>query len=168
MAVFNFFVVASGAALAGVGVTLEHSGRFAFLGVLLGLLLSLISFVFWKLDARGSHLIKHAERAIARLEASLPEAGRLVSSEGVDPAGSNGGIWTFGRAFRCTFVVVALAGMVAAGLSAACGAGLISFDGRSEQQPAARPRCPVAAPNQREAPDPRAANKRVRALPPKK
>lgn len=135
MAVFNFFVVASGAALAGVGVALEHSGRFAFLGVLLGLLVALTSFVFWKLDARGSHLIKHAEDALVRLEVSLPDAGRVVTTEA--DVGSASPMWTFGRAFRCTFLVVAIAGLLAAGLSAACGAGLISFDDRRDRATAA-------------------------------
>lgn len=72
ISIFNYFVVISGAVSAGIAATWQGSQHFSIVGIVLGLLLSVVSFVFWKLDQRVSFLIKHAESALAEVEQSLP------------------------------------------------------------------------------------------------
>lgn len=64
----SFFLFASGAIAAGLAATLQGTPRFSSLGIALGALLMLVSFIFWKLDQRVSFLIKHAEQALAETE----------------------------------------------------------------------------------------------------
>ena len=113
---FNFFVVLSGLVTAGLGATMQGSPRIAILGILLGVVLMLLSFVFWKLDQRSSFLVKHAEDAGIEIENYLlPPAGRLFASE---PARLQSvvagrwlfGMWTFGRSLRFAFGGMALVG----------------------------------------------------------
>ncbi len=117
MSVFNFFLVLSGIVLAGLAATLQSSSPVPVFGLVLGLLLSLVSYIFWKLDQRVSFLIKFAECSLAELEGSLPEAGRLFRRE---PAASHGPQstgnfwtrqWTYGRSFRVAFSIMALFGV---------------------------------------------------------
>jgi len=68
MSVFNFFLALSGVVSAGLAALVQGSAHLIFLGILLGLLLVLVSFIFWKLDQRVSFLIKHAEDALSELE----------------------------------------------------------------------------------------------------
>lgn len=82
MSVFNFVLALSGVASAGLAALLQGSSRLSFLGVLRGVLLALVAFVFWKLDQRVSFLIKHAEAALSELEHALPdERARLFLCE---------------------------------------------------------------------------------------
>jgi hypothetical protein len=93
------------------------------LGVVLGTMLSLVSFLFWKMDQRVSFLIKHAESALAELEAVLPTAAsKLFSNEPAftESARISGNtwtrLWTYGRSFRVTFWAVGFFGAAAASL----------------------------------------------------
>lgn len=122
--VFNYFLVLSGAVVAGLAATLQGSPRFSFVGAVLGVLLALVSFVFWKLDQRVSFLIKHAEAALAEVEKALPtesarlfllEPGRAETAAKSAPWWTRQ--WTYGRAFRFVFVVMALFGIIGAVLS---------------------------------------------------
>jgi hypothetical protein len=119
IAIFNFFIVASGAAFAGIGVTLQQGATFSIVGIAVGLLLALTAFLFWKLDSRASALIKHAEGALSRLEENLPETGRLFAREATGTGKAEAGKWTFGRVFRFTFASVGMAGLIGAALSLA-------------------------------------------------
>ncbi len=125
LTVFNFYVVLAGLVAAGLSATLQGSPRFAMLGVVLGLILSLLSYVFWKLDQRGSFLVKHAEEAMSEMEnATLPEISRLFMREPkrFQTQRIARGLWTFGRSFRLVFGVMAafgLCGAFIAGLRAA-------------------------------------------------
>jgi hypothetical protein len=134
MAVFNFFLVVSGAAAAGLAATLQGSPRLALVGVALGLLLVLVAFVFWKLDQRVAFLIKHAEAALAEVERSLPEqSARLFLSEPQSTSTARRAAgwwvrqWTYGRAFRFVFWIMGLIGIAGAALSACKAAGLVSL-----------------------------------------
>jgi len=130
MSVFNFFVVMSGALAAGVAASLQGSQKLAGVGIVLGALLPLVSFVFWKLDQRVSFLIKHAESALAEIESSLPaESARLFSLEPTSTTAAKQRAnrwvrqWSYGRSFRLIFVVMALFGFgsaVLAGLKFWC------------------------------------------------
>jgi len=128
--VFNYFLFASGATAAGLAATLQGTARFSSLGIALGVLLMLVSFIFWKLDQRVSFLIKHAEQALAETEQafSAKEACLFlfepkVTTESSDAANWWSRQWTYGRAFRFVFVVMGLFGVCGAGLSAAKFAG---------------------------------------------
>lgn len=121
MSVFNFFVVMSGALAAGVAASLQGSPKLAGVGIVLGTLLPLVSFVFWKLDQRVSFLIKHAESALADIEASLPaKSARLFSLEPASTVAAKQNVspwvrqWSYGRSFRLIFVVMALFGLCSA------------------------------------------------------
>jgi hypothetical protein len=97
---------------------------FALLGAGLGLLLMLVSFVFWKLDQRTSFLIKHAETAIIELEDALPvRIARVMTREPVRTAAAEKGpvltrLWTYSTVFRFVFVVMGLVGFVGTSLCA--------------------------------------------------
>lgn len=125
MSVFNFFVVMSGALAAGVAASLQGSAKLAGIGIVLGSLLPLVSFVFWKLDQRASFLIKHAEAALAEIESSLTtERARLFSLEPASTAAAKKEAhlwvrqWSYGRSFRLIFIVMAIFGVGSACLSA--------------------------------------------------
>lgn len=125
MAVFNFFMIMAAALAAGIAASLQGSAKLAAIGVVLGLLLTLASFVFWKLDQRVSFLIKHAEVALAEIEVTLPaERARLFSLEpaSTKKAESNASFWSrhwsYGKSFRLIFVVMAVFGLCSAALSA--------------------------------------------------
>lgn len=50
--VFNYFVVFAGILSTGLAATIRAPNRLAFVGIALRLLLSFLSFLFWKLDQR--------------------------------------------------------------------------------------------------------------------
>jgi hypothetical protein len=134
ISIFNYFLVLSGAVAAGLATTLQGSQRFSSLGVVLGLLLAVISFVFWKLDSRVSFLIKHAESALAEVEQSLPtHAVRLFLMEPSKANATSGASswwsrsWTYGKAFRFVFAVMGLFGVAGAVLSALKFLGVVSW-----------------------------------------
>jgi hypothetical protein len=124
MTIFNFFTVLSGFVAAGLATALQGTAKLAVLGIGLGILLALLSFVFWKLDERTSFLVKHAERAIAELEAlTLADSGRLFLTERDQSKSANGTshfrrLWTYGQCFRLMFGTMACTGCVGAILSA--------------------------------------------------
>lgn len=122
MSVFNFFIVISALVATGMAASLRGRGVVALVGTVLGFLLALVSFIFWKLDQRVSFLLKHAESALSALEASLPELGtRLFAQEPELTARrtSSGSVWSrhwsYGRSFRTVFLAMGIFG-VAGGL----------------------------------------------------
>jgi hypothetical protein len=117
MSLFNFFLVLAGLVAAGLAACAERSGPLLLLGAALGLLLTLVSFIFWKLDQRVSFFLKHAEEALANIELFMPiTAARLVSNERERTASVCGTgfflfrMWTYGSAFRTVFAVMATVG----------------------------------------------------------
>lgn len=131
---FNYFLVVSGALSAGLATALQGSQRFSSLGIALGILLIVISFIFWKLDQRASHLIKHAESVIADLEQNSPNKKahifrlELKKSEDVlikDYWWSRH--WTYGSSFRFIFITMALFGGAGIALSTLKFIGIISW-----------------------------------------
>jgi hypothetical protein len=126
MSVFNFFLVLSSLAVAGLAASLSRSGPPPLAGVVLGGFLALVSFVFWKLDQRTALLVKHAESALSELEASyLEEVARLFQREParthqfLGPGSAWRQQWTFGRSFRLLFFAVGLLGVSASLVSLA-------------------------------------------------
>lgn len=124
IALFNFFIVLSSFVAAGLGASLQLRGAFELLGSVLGLLLAVVSFTFWKLDQRSSFLIRHAERAMAELENAFPvSVPRLFFNEVHLTAKAASyryhprRLWTYGAAFRFVFWVMGLVGFFGAILS---------------------------------------------------
>lgn len=118
IAVFNFFLILSGLVAAGLAACIQRRDRFQLLGVFLGLLLALVSFIFWKLDQRTSFLVKHGEGAIAELERLLPNAAaRLVLNErgrtqvAISSRNRLSSVWTYGLAFRVVFTTMGIVGV---------------------------------------------------------
>lgn len=67
--VFNFFVVLSGLILTGIGSALRQGGASGHvLMAVFGLLLALLSAVFWQLDSRTRELIHTAEDVLGEVE----------------------------------------------------------------------------------------------------
>lgn len=124
--VFNYFIVLSGILATGLASAIQASPRLAAVGVVLGLLLSLLSFVFWKLDQRTSFLIKHAEQLIKAVE---PAVATLFQEEvaKTEDARKTKGLWTYGRAFRVIFLVMGLVGIAGAAVSGLRWSGELSW-----------------------------------------
>lgn len=158
LTLFNFFTVLTGFATAGIAATLQGSARFSILGVALGALLVLLSFVFWKLDQRAAFLVKHAEAVQKLAEAELlPEAARLVATEPTAFAAAQSAdarfrrVWTFGASFRLIFGAAALFGTVSAVLCGFRFAGVVDWNPpaaaetiKGREVPAAAPPAPAA------------------------
>lgn len=68
MSSFNFFVVIAALLTTVIAATFKTDCTNHWLCVPLGMSLSVISYVFWKLDQRTRFLIKHAENALKKLE----------------------------------------------------------------------------------------------------
>lgn len=65
---FNFYIVMSTLLATGLFATLEGNTRVQPIDVVLGLLLILLSFVFYKLDRRNKVFISNAENALKYME----------------------------------------------------------------------------------------------------
>ena len=66
----NFFVLFASSMAAGMISTFQFKAY--VLGVAIGLLLSFVSFIFWKFDERNKYLIKISEKALIELESNFP------------------------------------------------------------------------------------------------
>lgn len=134
IAVFNYFLFLSGALATGLAASLQGSQKFSSLGIVLGTLLTVTSFIFWKLDQRVSFLIKHAESALSVAERSIPdERFRLFHSEpttrGLVISQQNFWTcqWSYGASFRAVFWGMGIFGASGAALSAMKFFGALSF-----------------------------------------
>jgi hypothetical protein len=115
--VFNFFVASAGLLVTSLAYTLQAPRSMWPLGLAASLLLVVISFVFWKLDARVSSIIKSSEEVVGRAEAILiNDPGlRVVSAERELTAKTQFGMhkaWTYGQSFRRIFSIMALIGVI--------------------------------------------------------
>jgi len=125
LTMFNFFVAFSTIALAAIGAAIQAGESFAYFGVLMGLVVPAISFVFWQLDRRTAFLVKHGENIAVKLENELFEAGHRVfdlepESFNARRVGSKFG-WrrmrSYRELFQMLYVVVAVIGLIGSGLS---------------------------------------------------
>lgn len=140
--VFNFFIVFSGLILAGLGALLQGEPRLSILGVVLGLLLLLLSIVFWQLDRRVSFMIKHSETALTVAEkALLPPDLHIVDSEpaAFAHAKQTHKLWTYGKSFRIIFVCMGIIGLAASGISAMRFGGIVDWTEQQEANQALPP-----------------------------
>lgn len=138
MTLFNYFTVLAGLMSAGIASALQSDGAFAVLGAVLGILLALLSFVFWKLDQRVSFLIKHGEDILSQVETrTLPAPARIFTNEPTVSATAAarttaiGRVWTFGSSFRLVFLAAGLIGVSCSGLAALKASGIVSIASRT-------------------------------------
>lgn len=122
MTLFNYFSAFSGLVVASIGSTFQADSKYAFVGAGLGVALSVVSFIFWKIDQRISFLVKHAEDIHVYLESGFPKPLQLFSSEpnkfGERSAGGQlKGMWTIGKSFRCLFLIMGFTGVLSAAAS---------------------------------------------------
>jgi hypothetical protein len=77
--VFNFFLILVGASIAAFGATLaKPESSHPLFHAVLGVLISVCSFLFWRLDRRSTRLIKLAEAPLRSFES------RLTAQTGID------------------------------------------------------------------------------------
>jgi len=72
---FNFYLVICGLIIAAYAAALRDS-QDTSVALLLGFVLSLMSFVFWKLDRRNRQMIWNAEQALKEIEDSFDSVDR--------------------------------------------------------------------------------------------
>jgi hypothetical protein len=114
ISVFNFFVVLSGILATGIGAGSQVGKSMALLVAILGALLTFLSYVFYRLDGRGSELVKLGERSLIACELRcMPLYAQIVVQEEKERKSERPRTWTFGRSFRLIFWVMGTAGLVA-------------------------------------------------------
>lgn len=115
MTVFNFYLIITGLLAAGLSACVIQMEKLSVIAGVLGLFLSFVSFIFWKLDQRVSLMIKSSEKIIIDIEKKLELPVESVFSE--DFSEINNGFlhilspWTYGRCFRLSFFVVGMIGV---------------------------------------------------------
>lgn len=142
LTVFNYYVAISGTILAALGAVAQSSERYSMVGVLLGALLTIISFLFGKLDARTAFLVKHAEGIIKKIEMqSIPNHLQVFGLEDTETkkAQLNKNVftkmYTYGSIFSFLFYIVGTIGMIGSLLLASRIAGLIDWSEDKEKSP---------------------------------
>ena len=68
MSTFNFFIVIAALMTTALAKTFERDFQYSYVGIILGIGLSLSAYIFWKLDQRVRFLIKHAEGVLKEIE----------------------------------------------------------------------------------------------------
>lgn len=129
---FNFFLILVAVILGGLLAFVKDAKLPPLGGVPGGLLLIILSWVFWKLDTRNRELIHHAEEALRTIEADIPETEspkqlRLFTEEDekTDKCRSEAKLtwnplsWIVGHynyrdCFRAVFVVTGIMGFIIA------------------------------------------------------
>ncbi len=130
---FNFYIALSSLLSGGLAASFTTEVSLPYLGLLLGFLLVLLSFVFWKLDCRNRDLIKGAEEALRFFEAesplpdegSRPHPAKRFSREAFDTAQCTATIswrvwrnhYTYSWCFRVVFVTFGIVGVLGGALS---------------------------------------------------
>lgn len=126
LSLFNFFVVLCGLILAAWATVMTADKPIPLVGVLLSLLLSFFSYVFWRMDQRNADLTKRSERLMGQAEKRMFEKGECLfcQAEVDEPLGSPLNLlakhWSHGTALRVMFSVIAMLGIAGAVYSASC------------------------------------------------
>jgi len=115
MTVFNFYLIITGLVSAGLSACVIQMEKLSLAAGVLGLFLSFVSFIFWKLDQRVSLMIKASEKSIVDIENQLALPIECIFTE--DSGSLNKSYffvrspWTYGRCFRLSFFVVGMVGI---------------------------------------------------------
>lgn len=115
---FNYFLFIMTGLGAAIGITLQASSKFAYVGIFLSFFVSLVSFVFWKLDQRTSFLIKESEKTLILLERNSAVDFAIFSKEEANLDKHNKDkfyifkTFTYGNIFRLVFFTTGLVGVL--------------------------------------------------------
>jgi hypothetical protein len=121
--VFNFFLILIGASIAAFGATLaKPESSHPLFHAVLGALISICSFLFWRLDRRSTRLIKLAETRLRALEKSLTDKTGinleiLKESDVKDEIGFLSFFESFSQVYRSVFLVAGIGGNLIFALS---------------------------------------------------
>ncbi len=123
---FNFYIVLSAAIIAASAALIKVAAGLPYAVVPLGAVLSLLSFVFWKLDTRNKQLIKNAEDGLRYVEEHLgllnessqplPTAVFLRDAEYVERQRQRGhrSHWSYSKCFNSAFITLGTVGALSA------------------------------------------------------
>ncbi len=123
---FNFYIVLSSALIAAGAAPLKAGAGVPYPLLPLGSILTLLSFVFWKLDTRNRQLIKNAEDGLRYVEERLglldgsgplrPTAVFLRDAEYVERQRQreHRRHWSYSRCFNAAFITLGTVGALSA------------------------------------------------------
>ncbi len=115
---FNYFLFIMAGLGTAVGVILQSSNKFSYVGIFISIFIIVVSVVFWKLDQRTSFLIKQSEQVFKKLERnSSIDIGIFFNEDAnLERANKNKAfvnqIITYGLLFRSTFFITGLVGVI--------------------------------------------------------
>lgn len=122
---FNFFIVLSSLLVGAMVTTFQKDFRVPYLGAVVGVLLAMLSFIFWKIDVRNKQLIKLAEKAITHFEELAPKPDGMTyhpaafftrEAHETDQRKAAAAWWHFSysKAFAAVYILVACTGIAGA------------------------------------------------------
>lgn len=115
---FNYFLFIIAGLGTAIGVSIQSSSSFAYIGMFLSIFLSITAFIFWKLDQRTSFLIKQSEEVFKKLERNSSIDIGIFCNEESNLLKANvkrnfvTKIITYGLIFRVTFLIMGLIGLI--------------------------------------------------------
>jgi hypothetical protein len=129
IAVFNFYIVVAGFLTTTIAASFSETKHMHLVGIVLGITLSVMSFIFWKLDTRTKALIKNSENALKRIEHKFPTLQSqadprvtqlflfdafLTSSDTTSSRNPFSKSMTYSDCFNSTFLLFGVFGLVSA------------------------------------------------------
>lgn len=113
MTIFNFYITIVGLLAAGCGVSLQQGGGYIYFSTPIGIFISFVTLIFYKLDDRTSKLIKRSEKVLAKFEMKYASSSEgIFTSEDSDINKGFLSTWTYGRCFRLVYITLANAGVI--------------------------------------------------------
>ncbi|MBD8184378.1 hypothetical protein [Pantoea agglomerans] len=115
MTVFNFYIAIIGLLGAASGICIQQGGDYKYLTSAIGLSISLISLIFYKLDERVSLLIKRSEKVLVKIEGELNKPSYFIFTHDLDDVTLNSSLlspWTYGKCFRISFFLIFNIGVI--------------------------------------------------------
>ena len=122
---FNFFIILSSLLIGAMVTTFQKDFRVPYLGAVIGVLLALLAFIFWRIDVRNKQLIKLSEKAIRYFEERAPKPEGMSyhpaafftreareTDERKTPSGWRH--FSYAKAFLAVYILVACAGIAGA------------------------------------------------------
>jgi hypothetical protein len=114
--VFNFYLILLGASVAAYGGTLGKDGMHDYFKAGLGFLVTVVSFLFWRLDKRNAKLVKFAEAPLKAFENALSARTRIdvrILAKSDEPkVGVFRNFESFSQIFGCVFCLAGIGGIV--------------------------------------------------------
>lgn len=118
LTMFNYYLFIMAGLGTAIGVILQTSKSFAYVGIFLSILSIVVSIIFWKLDQRTSFLIKQSEAVFKNLERNSAIDIGIFCNEEANLERSNkdklfiNRIITYGFIFRTIFFITGLIGCI--------------------------------------------------------